>query len=352
MRGRCSDCAQPNLLLADDRRRRVLAFLCAGRALTRRGGALLGLAAGAQTVCAQSAWPARPLRLIVAFSTGGPTDLVARVLAAQLAEQIGQAVIVDNKPGAGGNLAAELAARAAPDGYTFFYNTSAITIAPSLYNTIHYDPLRDFEPVSLTASVPMVLMVHPSLPIRSVREFVSYVKARPGELNYASSGTGTITHLACAALAVHAGLQMQHVPYKGSAPALTEFAAGTTQVMIDTINSALPFIREGRVRALAVTTSHRSTLLPELPTLAQTEMPGMQMSAWQGVVAPAGVARSVVERLNAEIQRALGSAAVRARLAAQGAEPLGSTPAQYATHLRTELARWSTIVRDTGARES
>jgi tripartite-type tricarboxylate transporter receptor subunit TctC len=209
------------------------------------------LAFMATSVWAQS-WPTRPVRMIIAFPPGGPTDLVSRVLAQRLSEQLGQQVIVDNKPGAGGNLAAELAARATPDGYTIFYNTSAIVIGPALYGKVNYDTLKDFAPVALTASVPMVLVVNPQLPARSVKEFLDLAKSRPGALNYSSSGTGTITHLASAMMSSQTGVQTQHIPYKGSAPGLVDLAAGQTQFMIDTINTVLPYVRDNRLRGLAV----------------------------------------------------------------------------------------------------
>lgn len=325
-------------------RRRMIA---AG--MTAIAGAAAGLAA-APAVAQQPPWPARQIRMIIAFPPGGPTDIVSRVLASRLTEQLGQSVFVDNKPGAGGNIAAEMVAKAPPDGYTIFYNTSAITIAPALYGKVPYDTLKDFEPVSSTAAVPMVVMVHPSVPVKTIAELIAHARANPDKLNYASSGTGTITHLATAALNAHAGITMQHVPYKGSAPGLADLAGGNVQVMTDTINSALPFIRDGRVRALAVTTIKRSSVLPELPTLHETAMPGMEMSAWQGVVAPAGTPRPIIERLNAEILKALQSAEVKSRLAAQGTEILGSTPQAYADYIRSELTRWSKIVRETGAK--
>jgi len=299
---------------------------------------------------AQPVWPARPVRLIIAFAPGGPTDIVARVIAAKLAELLGQPVVVENRPGAGGNLAAEMAAKAAPDGYTLFYNTSAIAIGPALYAKVNYDPVRDFAPVSTTATNAMVLMVHPSVPARSAREFVDHAKANPGRINYGSSGTGTITHLATAALASQLGLQMTHVPYKGSAPALVDLAAGVTQAMTDTINSAMPYVKDGRMRALAVTMPNRLSVLPDVPTLSETVMPGMEMSAWQGILAPAGTPAPIVQRLHAEVHRALQSPDVRARLIAAGTEILGSTPDEYAAYIRSELARWAKVVRETGAR--
>jgi tripartite-type tricarboxylate transporter receptor subunit TctC len=272
------------------------------------------------------------------------------VLAQRLSEQLGQQVIVDNKPGAGGNLAAELAARATPDGYTIFYNTSAIVIGPALYGKVNYDTLKDFAPVALTASVPMVLVVNPQLPARSVKEFLDLAKSRPGALNYSSSGTGTITHLASAMMSTQTGIQTQHIPYKGSAPGLVDLAAGQTQFMIDTINTVLPYVRDNRLRGLAVTSSKRSTLLPDLPTLAESGMPGFDAAAWQGIVVPTGTPADIIQKLNAEVNKALAHPDVRARLAAQGAEILGGTTTEYANHLRTEMPRWAKAVKDSGAK--
>jgi tripartite-type tricarboxylate transporter receptor subunit TctC len=303
----------------------------------------------ASSLWAQS-WPNKPVRMIIAFPPGGPTDLVSRVLAQRLSEQLGQQVIVDNKPGAGGNLAAELAARATPDGYTIFYNTSAIVIGPALYGKVNYDTLKDFAPVALTASVPMVLVVNPQLPARSVKEFLDLAKSRPGALNYSSSGTGTITHLASAMMSTQTGIQTQHIPYKGSAPGLVDLAAGQTQFMIDTINTVLPYVRDNRLRGLAVTSSKRSTLLPDLPTLAESGMPGFDAAAWQGIVVPTGTPADIIQKLNAEVNKALAHPDVRARLAAQGAEILGGTTTEYANHLRTEMPRWAKAVKDSGAK--
>jgi tripartite-type tricarboxylate transporter receptor subunit TctC len=295
-------------------------------------------------------WPTKPVRMIIAFPPGGPTDLVSRVLAQKLSEQLGQQVIVDNKPGAGGNIAAELAAKAAPDGYTIFYNTSAIVIGPALYGKVNYDTLKDFTPVLLTASVPMVLVVNPQLPARSVKEFVDLAKTRSGALNYSSSGTGTITHLASAMMSTQTGIQTQHIPYKGSAPGLVDLASGQTQFMIDTINTVLPYVRDNRLRGLAVTSAKRSPLLPDLPTLAEAGISGFEAAAWQGIVVPTGTPNEIVQKLNAEVNKALTHPDIRSRLAAQGADILGGTPAEYAAYLRSEMPRWAKAVKDSGAK--
>ena len=314
------------------------------------GGVAAILCAASTHLAMAQAWPAKPVRMILAFPPGGPTDVVSRVIAQRLSEQLGQQILVDNKPGAGGNIGAELAARAPNDGYTIFYNTSAIVINPALYGKSSYDTLKDFVPVVLTAAIPMVLVVHPALPVKSMREFVEHARSKPGQLNYSSSGAGTITHLASAMLAALMGLSAQHVAYKGSAPGLVDLAAGQTQFMTDTINTALPYIKDGRLRAIAVTSARRSSILPELPTFAESGLPGFDAAAWQGVVVPTGTSAEIVTRLNAEINKALQDPGVRARLAAQGADVLGGTGAEYAAYIRAEMPRWAKAIKDSGAK--
>jgi tripartite-type tricarboxylate transporter receptor subunit TctC len=316
--------------------------------ITRRTAGLL-LAWSACAAWGQ-AWPSKPIRMVVAFPPGGPTDIVSRVIAQRLSEQLGQQVIIDNKPGAGGNIAAELIANAPADGYTLFYNTSAVVIGPALYSKVNYDTLKDFAPVALTASVPMVLAVNPNLPARSVKEFLDLARSKPGQLNYSSSGTGTITHLASAMLSTQTGIQTQHVPYKGSAPGLVDLASGQTQFMIDTINTVLPYVRDGRLRGLAVSSMKRSSVLPDLPTLHESGLSGFDASAWQGIMAPAATSSDIVQRLNTEVNKALAHPEVRAKLAAQGADVLGGTSAEYAVYLRSELPRWAKAVKDSGAK--
>ncbi len=296
-------------------------------------------------------YPTKPIRMILAFPPGGPTDINARIFALKLGESMGQQIIVDNKPGAGGNIAAAEVAKAPADGYTIFYNTSAITIAPSLYSKLNYDPLKDFAPVALTATVPLVLVVNPALPVKSVQDFVAYAKANPAKVNYASSGSGTITHLAGALFATQMGLSMQHIPYKGSAPALVDVAGGQTQMMIDTINTILPYAKDNRLRPLAIAIQRRSAALPDVPTLEEAaKLPGFEMSAWQGIVVPTATPKDVVTRLNTEINKAVQNADLRQKLATQGAEPLGGTSEAYAAYIRSEIGRWTKVVRDSGAK--
>lgn len=308
-----------------------------------------GMAAMAPMGFAQAqTYPSKPITLVVPFPPGGPTDQVARVLAQKLTEQMGQSVIVDNKPGANGNIGGTLVSKAAADGYTLLYNTSSITLSPALYKNLSYDVQKDLAPVALTAVVPLALVVHPSIPVSNVREFVAYAKANPDRLSYGSAGNGNVTHLAAYQFTKSLGIEATHVSYRGSAPADVDLVAGQIQFMTDTINSVMPFVKDKRLKLLAVTTAKRMSLYPDVPTLAETVMPGFEAGAWQGVMVPAKTSPALVQRLNAEINKALQSDDVRAKLAVQGAEPLGSTPEEYRTYVSKELQRWAGVVKSTG----
>ena len=296
-------------------------------------------------------YPSKPVRMLLAFPPGGPTDINARLFAQKLTEQTGQTFVVENRPGAGGNIAAAEAAKAPLDGSTIFYNTSAITIAPALQSNVPFDPVKDFAPVALTATVPLILAINPGIPAKNLQEFIAYAKANPGKLNYASSGNGTITHLSGALFASQMGLTMQHIPYKGSAPALVDVVGGQTQMMIDTISTVLPYARDNRLRPLAVAVQRRLAVLPDVPTLEEAaNLPGFEMSAWQGILVPAATPKEIVARLNAEINRAVQNPDLRQKLALGGSEPLGGTSEQYAAYIRSELQRWTKVVKDAGAR--
>jgi tripartite-type tricarboxylate transporter receptor subunit TctC len=309
--------------------------------------ALLGLAT--PTAFAQGhAFPAKPITMVVPFPPGGPTDLVARVLAQKLGEQMGQSILVDNRGGANGNIGAQVVAKAPADGYTILYNTSSITLSPALYKSVSYDVQKDFAPVALVAVVPLALVVHPSVPASNVKEFVAYAKAHPGKLSYGSAGNGNVTHLGAFQFVQANGIEATHVPYKGSAPADVDLVGGQIQFMTDTVNSVMSFVRDKRMKMLAVTTAKRMTLFPDVPTLAESGMPGFEVGAWQGVMVPTGTPQAVVDKLNAEIVKALKSPDVRERLALQGAEPLGSTPQEYGAYVKKELARWAGVVKATG----
>ena len=307
--------------------------------------AAAGLLAGA----AQAAdWPARPITLVVPFPPGGPTDMVARLLAQSVGEQLGQSVVVDNKPGATGNIGNAFVAKAAPDGYTVLYNTSSITLSPALYKKLSYDLRKDLMPVTLSAVVPLALVVNPQLPVKTVAELVDYAKKNPGKLSYGSAGNGNVTHLAAFQVAQHFGIEAAHVPYKGSAPADVDLVAGQIQFMTDTINSVAPFINDGKLRLLAVSTAKRLANFPAAPTLAESGMAGFEAGAWQGVMVPAKTPQPVIDRLNQAFVQALKSPAVLEKLRMQSTEPLGSTPTEYAAYIEKELARWASVVKSTG----
>ncbi len=307
--------------------------------------AAAGLLAGA----VQAAdWPARPITLVVPFPPGGPTDMVARVLAQSVGEQLGQSVVVDNKPGANGNIGNAFVAKAAPDGYTVLYNTSSITLSPALYKKLSYDLRKDLMPVTLSAVVPLALVVNPQLPVKTVAELVDYAKKNPGKLSYGSAGNGNVTHLAAFQVAQHFGIEAAHVPYKGSAPADVDLVAGQIQFMTDTINSVAPFINDGKLRLLAVSTAKRLANFPAAPTLAESGMAGFEAGAWQGVMVPAKTPQPVIDRLNQAFVQALKSPAVLEKLRVQSTEPLGTSPAEYAAYIEKELARWASVVKSTG----
>ncbi|CAB3699851.1 MULTISPECIES: Bug family tripartite tricarboxylate transporter substrate binding protein [Achromobacter] len=307
-------------------------------------GSLAILALGA-AASAHAAWPERPITMVVPFPPGGPTDLVARVLAKQLTDQLGQTVVVENKGGANGNIGMQYAAAAKPDGYTVLYNTSSIALSPNLYRSLAFDPVKDFAPVSSTAVIPLVLLVHPSVPAPDTRTFVQYAREHPGKLSYGSAGAGNVTHLGALLLLRSLEIDAVHVPYRGSAPAMTDLVGGQVQLMTNTLNDSLGFIREGKLRALAVTSGARSEQLPDVPTVAETVAPGFEMGAWQGVVVPAGTPAPVIDKLNAEIRRALQSPEMTRQLKAQGAQALGSTPQEYAAYIKSEIARWGEVVK-------
>lgn len=297
---------------------------------------------------AQAAFPSRPITMIVPFPPGGPTDLVARVIAQKMSESLGQPVVIDNKGGANGNLGAMVAVRAPADGYTLLYNTSSITLSPALYKNLGYDVQRDLAPVALVAVVPLALVVAPNVPANTVKEFIAYAKANPGKLSYGSAGNGNVTHLGAFQFVQANGIDAVHIPYKGSAPADIDLAGGQIQFMTDTVNSVMAFVRDKRMKMLAVTTAKRMALFPDVPTLAESGMPGFEVGAWQGLMVPANTPKPVIERLNAEVMKALQTPEVRQKLALQGAEPLGSTPEAYGAYVQKELTRWASVVKQTG----
>ena len=299
-------------------------------------------------ILAQPAFPSKPITMIVPFPPGGPTDLVARVVAQKMSESLGQTVVIDNRGGANGNLGAVAVVKAAADGYTLLYNTSSITLSPALYKNLSYDVQRDLAPVALVAVVPLALVVNSNVPANTVKEFIVYAKANPGKLSYGSAGNGNVTHLGAFQFIQANALDAVHIPYKGSAPADVDLVGGQIQFMTDTINSVMAFVRDKRLKLLAVTSAKRMSLFPDVPTLSESGMPGFEVGAWQGLMVPANTPTLIIRRLNAEVLKALQSAEVRQKLALQGAEPLGSTPEEYGAYVQKELTRWAAVVKQTG----
>jgi tripartite-type tricarboxylate transporter receptor subunit TctC len=294
-----------------------------------------------------AAYPNRPVRFIVPFPPGG-SDTVARMIGQKFSETFGQQFVIDNRAGAAGTLGAGIAAKAPADGYTIMFATASFAISASLYRNLPYDSIKDFTAVGLVSSGPMLVVAHPSLPIASIRDLVALAKAKPDTLNFASTGTGTITHLAAELFKSMTGVRMTHIPYKGSGPAQTDLLAGQVQLMFDVIGAALPHARAGTLKALAVTSAKRSALVPDLPTVAESGVPGYDASTWYGVLAPRGTPRSVVNLLSDQIVVTLNTTEFRERLAGLGFEPQISTPEQFADFLRADIAKWARAIKDAG----
>ncbi|MEI6720225.1 MAG: tripartite tricarboxylate transporter substrate binding protein [Betaproteobacteria bacterium] len=308
-------------------------------------GALL---AGSLPASAQP-YPNRPLRIVVPFPPGGGTDIGTRIVAQKLQEAWGQAVIVENKPGAAGIVGTELTAKSAPDGYTFMMgNIGTHAINVSLYKKLAYDPVRDFAPVSMVADLPLLLLVHPSVPANSVKELIALAKSQPGKLNFSSSGAGGSMHVAAELFKSMTGVDMVHIPYKGGAPAVADLLSGQVALSFSTVLETIQHVKAGKVRALAVTNDHRSIALPDLPTIAEAGLPGYQSISWLALFAPAGTPKDIVNKLSAESVRILKLPDVKERLLAQGAEPIGSTPEQLAAILATDIAKYAKVIRESG----
>jgi tripartite-type tricarboxylate transporter receptor subunit TctC len=309
--------------------------------------ALAAFFPGTNEVLAQT-FPSRPIRLIVPQSAGGSTDLIARVVAQKMDDALGQTVVVDNRPGAGSINGTEMVVHAAPDGYTLLAVAASFTINPAIHKKLPFDPIRDFTAVTQFATLPHILIAHPSLPVKSVKDVIALARAKPGQLNYASSGIATSTHMAAELFMYMTKTSMVNVPYKGGAPAMTAMLAGECQVNFATISTALPHIRSGKLRALAVTTAKRSTAAPEFPTIAESGVPGYEHGSWVGLLAPAKTPQSVLSRLNAEAVKATHSPEVKTVLMRDGLEPTGTTPAEFATIIKTEVAKWLKVAKAAG----
>lgn len=295
-------------------------------------------------------YPDKPIRMIVAVPPGGPADTLARMVGPRLSEALGQIVVIDNRPGANGNIAYEMAAHAVPDGYTFVLVAAGIAINPSLYREVKYDVLKDFAPITQGIAVPNILVVHPSVAANSVKELIALAKARPGQLTFASAGNGSSGHLALEQFRLMSGIQLIHVPYKGGGPALTEVIAGQVQALFSLALAATPQIKAGRVRALAITSARRSALAPELPTVAELGFPGFEVVGWFGWVAPAKTPQQIVERLNGEIVRILKLPEMKERLLGLGADPVGNSAPAFAAFIRSEHDKWARVIRQANIR--
>ena len=310
---------------------------------------LLVLLVAATQAFAQS-YPSKPIRIVVPYPPGGFNDTLGRTLAAKFQEAWGEPVIVENKPGANTVIGSDYVAKSPPDGYTLLIVAFPFAVTPSLLKAMPYDTLKDFQPIILAATSPNLLVVNPEVPIHTVKELIAAAKAKPQSLSYASTGNGSSNHISMELFKSLAGVDIVHIPYKGSAPAVTDLLGGQVQVMFDNVPNVLPHVKAGKLRALAVSGANRTALAPDVPTVAEAGMPGYELTVWFGLVAPAGTPREVVQKLNAESLRILAMPDVRERFRAQGVEPQGSTPEQFAQHIRLQMAKWSKVVHDAGVK--
>jgi tripartite-type tricarboxylate transporter receptor subunit TctC len=295
-------------------------------------------------------YPTKPVRLLVPAPPGGGTDILARVVAPKLSEGLGQSVIIENRGGAGGNIAAELVAKSPPDGYTLIIVNTAFSVVPSLYRNLPFDPARDFAPITHLMISPLLLVAHPSVPVTSVRGLINLAKARPGELNFASSGSGQSNHLAAELFKSMAKVDMVHVPYKGGGPVLTDLLGGHITLFFGSIISTLPHAKSGRLRPLGVTSLKRAHAAPDVPTIAEAALPGFEAVGWYGILAPAGTSKEILSRLSRDVVRGLQAPEVQDRIIKDGGEPVGGTPEQFSAFIRAEIAKWAEVVRVSGAR--
>lgn len=314
---------------------------------------ILAMVAGVFAV-AGVAWaqeyPARPVRVVVPFPAGGGSDLIARVTTQKLSSALGQQVVVDNRAGASGNIAAELVARAAPDGYTLLFANSSLSISPAVFRKLAYDPVKDLTPISMVSSYPFVLVVHPSLPVKSVRELVALAKAKPDALSYSSAGAGTMSHFAMEMMRVRTGIKAVHLPYKGAAPATVGLLSGEAQCAFIVMPVAGPLINAGRLRGLGVAAKTRSTVAPQVPTMQEAGVASNEALQWNGFFAPAGTPQTVLDRLHREVVKALAAPEVRQRFEAEGADPVGSTPGEFAAFYRAEAEKWADVAKRSGTK--
>jgi tripartite-type tricarboxylate transporter receptor subunit TctC len=300
------------------------------------------------SVAAGQGYPAKPVRLVIGFAPGGGADLLARMIAPKLGETLGQTIVIDNRPGAGGNIGVEHVVKSAPDGYTLLMGSPVLAINPGLYATLAYDPLKDLLPVSLVGAVPNLLVVHPSVPADSVKQLVALARGRPGQLNYASSGKGTSLHLAAELFKTLAKIDIVHIPYKGGAPAVADLMGGHVDLMFDVLPSSMPYVKAGKLKALGISSAQRSPLMPDLPTIAEGGLPGYLAITWNGILVPAGTSSAIVGRLNGAIAQTLRAPDIKERLAGTGTDPVSNTPEQFAAFLRAETVKWAAVIKSAG----
>lgn len=309
------------------------------------------IANGMPIVASAQAYPSRPIMLVVPFPAGGTSDFLARLVARNLTESLGQPVVVENRTGAGGIIGTDAVAKAPPDGYTLLLgNFGPIAVAPSLYKTLKYDPRKDLAPISLIAKTPNVILVRPDFPARNLAEFIDYARRRPGKLSYASAGVGTSNHVGTELLKQLAGIDMVHIPYRGSAPMETAVMGGQVEITLDPVTACLPLVKAGRLRALAVAATSRSSVLPDVPTAIEAGLPGFENGTWNGVLAPAGTPGAILDKLSAEIRKILSAPAIRGQLEATGSQPAPSTPTEYKEFIASEIIKWEKVIRTSNIR--
>lgn len=314
----------------------------------RFAGVVLAVCASAAT--AQS-YPVKPIKLVIGLAAGGPSDVMARTVAKALGDRLGQQVVVENRTGVGGNIAADAVAKSPADGYTLFFgSTGPLAVSPTLFRNLSYDPLKDFAPIGLVANLPLVLVVPTSLPVQNMQELIAYAKARPGALNYASAGNGGTTHLGMELLKSEAGLDIKHVPYKGTAAALPDVVAGSVQMVMDGWSGPQPLVKAGKLRQIAVAVDKRLTVAPDVPTIAESGLPGFNASPWYGILAPVGTPPAIVDKLGTALTAVMASEPVKEKLESLGMEPLTSSPSQFAVYLRSENVKWAKVVKQSGAK--
>jgi tripartite-type tricarboxylate transporter receptor subunit TctC len=322
----------------------VARIACAALAATVAGAAF----AQAPSTGSGQAYPSKPVRVVVPSSAGGGTDIVARIIAPELSKRLGQQVVIDNRPGAGTMIGIEVAAKSPPDGYTLLMGLSTLAINSALYKKVPYDPQRDFAPITQVVSSASIIVVHPSVPVKTLKELIAFARARPGQLNYASAGNGTYPHMTMELLLSMAKLKMVHIPYKGTAPAMIDMLAGQVSTMAATVLTGMPHIRSGRLRPIGITSLTRAGAAPEIPTIAEAGLPGYESVQWYGMLAPARTPRDIVNRLHAEVTGVLKQTDIKSRLAADGADTVGSSPDEFARYIQSELVKWAKVARDAG----